>query len=116
MLLNPEITRPQINLYKNKLDCMISALNKYMHLAFDYVVPSHGMFVWLEFSKLNIEEYKEYIFEKSKVLFIPASAFLAGKSTGKQAMRLNFTYPSCEQIILGIKNLADCLNSLEKNH
>ena len=111
-----EITRPQINLYKKKLDCMISALNKYMDLDFDYVVPMHGMFIWLEFSKLNIEEHKEYIFEQSKVLFIPASAFLAGKLTEKQAMRLNFTYPSCEQITLGIKNLAYILNGLEKKY
>lgn len=112
----PGIIQPQINLYKSKRDFMISALNEHMKIPFHYVVPKHGMFIWLEFPKSNLEQYKEYIFEKSKVLYIPGSAFSVGKSIEKQAMRLNFTYPSCVEIELGIKKLSDVLNTLEKNY
>ncbi|KTD43664.1 PLP-dependent aminotransferase family protein [Legionella quateirensis] len=108
----PQVIEPQVKLYNKKLECMITALNEHMEIEFNYVKPQHGMFVWLEFPHINIERHKEYLFEKSKTLFIPGSAFAVDKSINKQAMRLNFTYPSCEEIQLGIKKLNDSIINL----
>ena len=110
----PEIVQPQIKLYKAKLDCMISAIHEYMNFPFNYALPKHGMFIWLEFPTIDLEQYKDDLFKKSGVLFIPASAFSVEENIKKQAMRLNFTYPSCENIILGIKKLSNGLKALEK--
>lgn len=107
-----EITAPQISLYKKKRDCMLSALDEYMDVEHHYVLPKHGMFLWLEFPNLPIERFKERLFEQSRVLFIPGSAFSVQKIAIKQAMRLNFTYPSFETIRLGIKLLSDALLDL----
>ncbi|MBA2655831.1 MAG: PLP-dependent aminotransferase family protein [Tatlockia sp.] len=108
-----DFTKPQISLYKIKLDCMISALKEYLHIPFNYVVPKHGMFIWLEFPTLDIEQHTDYLFAESKVLYIPASAFSIKKSISKNAMRLSFTYSSCDQIKLGIRKLSAGLNFLE---
>lgn len=107
-----EITKPQIASYKAKRDCMISALQKHMKIPFNYVVPSHGMFIWLEFPDTDIEQHKAELFKKAKVLFIPASAFAVNQSIKKQAMRLNFTYSSHDEIIAGVKQLSDAMYDL----
>ena len=107
------ITQPQINLYKEKRDCMIAAIKEYLKIPFKLVCPKHGMFIWLEFPCHDIEKFQKFIFEKSRVLYIPGSAFSVVKSVDKQAIRLNFSFPTCAMIVLGIKKLSACLNLLE---
>jgi 2-aminoadipate transaminase len=107
-----EIVKPQLVLYRNKMDCMITALAKFLKIPYNIVLPKHGMFLWLEFPDVSIENNKEFLFETSKVLFIPGSAFSIANTIQKQALRLNFTYPSHEKIIEGIQRLANVLNRL----
>lgn len=105
-----EIIEPQKNLYKRKRDCMITALKKYLKIPYRYSEPKHGMFLWLEFSNADMQDLQQHIFEKSKVIYIPENAFSVVKNTTKQAIRLNFTYPSFTEIELGMKNLCAVLN------
>ena len=45
---------------------------------------------------------------KFKVAFVPGSAFY-GDHPDKHHMRVNFSYPSKEQLTEGIRRLADCI-------
>lgn len=108
-----EIVKPQVELYRSKMDCMITALEQSLRIPYRLVPPKHGMFLWLEFPESAIEDNKNYLFEESKVLFIPGSAFSPTHAPQKQAMRLGFTYPSHEQIMQGIQRLANALNRLQ---
>ena len=110
-----EITRPQKELYKTKRDCMIKALNDYLQIPFHYEIPSHGMFLWLEFPNSGLEQLHDAVFDQSKVLYIPASAFSVGTCSKKTGIRLNFTHPSCDDIVLGIKQLSNALNQRLSN-
>ena len=107
-----EFVKPQLDLYRSKMDCMLTALNQYLKIPYQVVMPKHGMFLWLEFPDTPIEDNKAFLFNSAKVLFIPGSAFSATHSKQKQMMRLSFTYPSHEEIIEGIRRLADALNRL----
>ncbi|CEK09594.1 aminotransferase-like domain-containing protein [Legionella hackeliae] len=104
-----EITYPQKIHYKSKLECMINALEEFIDIPCRYIKPKHGMFIWLEFLSNQFKLEHDRIFHKSNVLYIPESAFAVGKSTGKQAIRLSFAYPTLDQIILGIKKLGDTI-------
>ncbi|KTD07256.1 PLP-dependent aminotransferase family protein [Legionella jamestowniensis] len=101
-----EITYPQIKHYKNKLEYMAKALDEYMDIPFRYVMPKHGMFIWLELPNTHVQLSHEAVFKQSNVLYIPESAFLVGKPTGRQAIRLSFTYPTLDEISLGIQKLS----------
>ena len=91
---------------------MLASLDDFLKIPYKVVIPTHGMFLWLEFSEHMIEENMSYIFEQSKVLFIPGSAFSPTTSCEKQAIRLGFTYPSHQEIIEGIRRLSSALNKL----
>lgn len=110
----PDMIAPQKVLYQHKRDCMVAALRQYIKVPFQYVIPQHGMFIWLVFLEVNIEKNRDLLFEKSNVLFIPGSAFSINKNPGVQAMRLNFTSPSFENIELAIQRLGQAL--LEINY
>ena len=71
------------------------------------------MFIWLEFINNNIKLNHDSVFNKSKVLYIPESAFSVDKSSRKQAIRLNFTYPSFDEIEQGIKKLSAAMDSCD---
>ncbi len=112
-----DITRPQSTLYKEKLYHMIAAIHRHIKVPFRYTKPSHGMFLWLEFEDMKILENNDYLFNMSKVLYVPATAFSITKNEQKnvkQAIRLNFSYPSFEDIDRGIKRLGEALSSLER--
>lgn len=116
-----EITAPQKALYKSKLDTMVKALETFMSIPYSFVMPKHGMFIWLELQHNGLDLQHENLFHKSKVLYMPASAFAIGRSKLRQAIRLNFTYPSHDEIINGVEKLStllkDCglgMNELKK--
>lgn len=109
-----DIAAPQIALYKEKLTRMKHALDEHMKIPFRWVIPEHGMFIWLEFPSVNIETHLDSIFEEAGVLFIPGSAFSVERNLQKQAIRLNFTSPSFADIDLGIKKLSEVLLKISK--
>lgn len=111
-----EIIYPQIASYAEKLDYMISAIKHYVKIPYNFSTPKHGMFLWLEFFETDIEKYKDYIINESKVLFIPSSAFAINKYSKRNAIRLNFTSPSILDIELGIKNLSNALSKVTKTN
>ena len=106
-LLKPHIKKI-VKVYRKKRDLMLEALEKYMpnEAGIDWTHPHGGLFLWVSLPEhLDAEELFPKAVEK-KVAYVMGSAFHFDRS-GKNTMRLNFSFPSEEQIEEGIKRLAD---------
>ena len=106
-LLKPHIEKI-VKAYRKKRDIMIQALEKYMpkDAGIDWTHPQGGLFLWITLpEQLDAEALFPEAVEK-KVAYVMGAAFHFDRS-GKNTLRLNFSYPSEEQIEEGIKRLAD---------
>lgn len=106
-LLKPHIEKI-VKAYRKKRDIMIQALEKYMpkDAGIDWTHPQGGLFLWITLpEQLDAEALFPMAVEK-KVAYVMGAAFHFDRS-GKNTLRLNFSYPSEEQIEEGIKRLAD---------
>jgi len=92
-------------LYGQKLEVMLKALTQYMPRNVEWSKPEGGLFLWVKLpEKMSTNDlFPKAI--KNKVAYVVGSAFHCdGK--GRNAMRLNFSYSSEQQINEGIKRLA----------
>lgn len=99
-----------VDVYRRKRDRMIRALDKYMPQkeGIDWTHPQGGLFLWVRLpERMDTEVLLPRAVEK-KVAYVVGSAFHFDRS-GKNTMRLNFSYPSEEQIDEGIKRLAEVI-------
>ena len=94
--------------YKSKKDVMVSALEKYMPEGVTWTKPEGGLFLWLRLPKNMNADKMFYDAVKENVAYVIGSAFHADGS-GKNTMRLNFSFPTEEQIKEGIKRLASTI-------
>jgi 2-aminoadipate transaminase len=92
--------------YKGKKDAMLSALQTYMPEGVTWTKPEGGMFLFVRLPEnMNADEmFPEAI--KENVAYVIGSSFHCDGS-GKNTMRLNFSYPTKEEINEGIKRLAE---------
>ena len=105
-LLKPHIKKI-VKIYRKKRDSMLQALEEYMpeEAGIDWTHPEGGLFLWVCLPEhLDAEKLLIRAVEK-KVAYVIGSAFHFDRS-GKNTMRLNFSYSSEEQIDEGIKRLA----------
>ena len=96
------------SLYAKKRGVMIHALQRYMPETVEWTEPEGGLFLWV---KLPENMDTTALFPKAvenKVAYVIGSAFHCN-GKGQNTMRLNFSYPSEEQIEEGIKRLAKML-------
>jgi 2-aminoadipate transaminase len=99
-----------IDLYRKKRDIMIDALEEYMPQGsgVDWTHPEGGLFLWLTLPEnMDAGEMFPKAVEK-KVAYVVGSAFHFDRS-GHNTMRLNFSFPSEEEIQEGIKRLAELI-------
>ncbi len=106
-LLKPHIEK-SVSYYRKKQKTMLEALDKYMpkDAGIDWTHPEGGLFLWMCLPE-NMDA--DALFPKAvekKVAYVMGSAFHFDRS-GKNSLRLNFSYPSEEQIDEGIKRLAE---------
>ncbi len=93
-----------IQMYKRKRDLMINTLQDLAPKDTEWTRPDGGMFLWV---KTNPKIDAEKMFPnaiKNGVAYVIGSAFYPDRS-GKNTMRLNFTYPTDLNIVEGIKRL-----------
>ncbi|MEI7482190.1 MAG: PLP-dependent aminotransferase family protein [Elusimicrobiota bacterium] len=91
--------------YKTKKDTMLNALAEHMPEGVTWTKPEGGLFLWV---KLPESMSADDMFEdaiKENVAYVIGSAFHCDGS-GKNTMRLNFSYATPDEIAEGIKRLA----------
>jgi 2-aminoadipate transaminase len=72
--------------------------------------PEGGLFLWATVPEEidTLELFHEAI--KFKVAFVPGEVFY-GENPAKNHMRLNFSYPSKNQLAIAAKRLSDCIKN-----
>lgn len=98
--------------YKPYLESMLNALEKYMPKEVSWTKPEGGIFLWLDCpDHINTDELFE-LSKNEKVTFIPGSKFYPSNHEKYNSLRLNFSFPTHEQIDEGIKRLAELLKKV----
>ncbi len=94
-----------IQSYKEKKDVMIAAFEKYMPEGVTWTVPEGGLFLFVTLPE-HMDAEKLFLKAiKKKVAFVIGSVFHCDGS-GKNTMRINFSYVSKEKNLEGVKRLA----------
>ncbi|MCL2071184.1 MAG: PLP-dependent aminotransferase family protein [Oscillospiraceae bacterium] len=91
-------------LYKAKCKLMLECL-QYLPLSIEFTQPDGGLFIWgtlpggdmIHFCKKAVE---------NKVAIVPGNAFLVNENEHCNSFRLNFSFPSNEQIEKGVEILS----------
>ena len=97
-----------IDSYRIKRDTMLEGFKKYMPEGVTWTEPEGGLFLFLYLPK---HMDSEKIFQQAidqKVAYVIGSVFHCDGS-GKNTMRLNFSFPSLEQNKEGVKRLAEVI-------
>lgn len=91
--------------YKSKKDAMLTALQENMPEGVTWTKPEGGLFLWVRLPEhVSADDmFPEAVQEN--VAYVIGSAFHCDGS-GKNTMRLNFSYATVEQIGEGVKRLA----------
>lgn len=92
-------------IYKKKLDLMCDCIDKELGDFVEYVRPEGGLFIWCKLpDDVDMLEFVQKAVEK-KVAVVPGNAFLMNDTDKTQYIRLNFSTPSDEGIVNGVKAL-----------
>jgi 2-aminoadipate transaminase len=96
------------SLYKEKRQVMLDALEKYMPDCVCWTKPEGGLFLWMRLPENmdSTELFKKAV--ENNVAYVIGSAF-HHDGCGKNTLRINFSYPTKEKIVEGIKRLSDVI-------
>jgi 2-aminoadipate transaminase len=102
-------------IYREKRQVMLDALEQYMPKlqGLRWTRPQGGLFLWVTLPKYMDSE--ELFFEavEQNVAFVIGTAFYSNNG-GRNAMRLNFSFPTKEDIVEGVKRLAKVIEEHDK--
>lgn len=100
-----------IEKYREKRDCMLDALEKYMPAGVKWVKPEGGLFLMITMPE-HIDSEKLFVkaIEKN-VAFVIGHAFFCN-DTGHNTMRLNFSFSTMEDNVEGIRRLAESIKEM----
>ncbi|MDR2011057.1 MAG: PLP-dependent aminotransferase family protein [Bacteroidales bacterium] len=97
-----------IDLYREKRDLMLNCFKQYMPEGVTWTEPQGGLFLFLYLPE-NMDAEKLFdVAIKNDVAFVIGQVFHCDGS-GKNTMRLNFSFPTHEQIDTGIQRLAKAI-------
>lgn len=97
-----------IGVYRQKRDLMLKTLAEVMPEGISWTRPEGGLFLWLTLPKhMNASELLHKAIE-NKVAFVAGVDFYPSGNV-RNDMRLNFSYSSPEQIVEGLKRLAQTI-------
>ena len=96
--------------YREKLAIFMNTMQEFFpkDMGVTWTKPEGGLFLWATVPEGidTLELFYEAI--KFKVAFVPGEVFY-GEKPAKNHMRLNFSYPSKNQLTEAVKRLSDCL-------
>ncbi len=101
--------------YREKRQIMLDALDKYMPKlpGLKWTKPQGGLFLWVTLPRYMDSE--ELFFEaiEQNVAFVIGTAFYCNNG-GRNTMRLNFSFPTKEDIVEGIRRLAKVIEEHDR--
>ena len=97
--------------YRTRRDAMLEALDEYFPPEASWTHPEGGFFVWV-----TLPEYVDtgsMLAEalEAGVTYVPGDSFFPGGASGKNCMRINFSYESPENLREAIRRLAKVVES-----
>ena len=92
-------------IYRHKCSLMLDALDKYMPECVKYTRPEGGLFVWCTMPKSADADAFVKEATKNNIRVVPGATFNCDTEEPSMSFRLNFSTPSDEQIVNGIKAL-----------
>lgn len=95
-------------LYKNKCNLMLSELDKHVAGKAEYTRPEGGLFIWLTVKGGNGDDIAKRALE-NKLAVVTGSSFNPIQGGYSPSVRLNYSTPSDEQIVEGVKRLSEIL-------
>lgn len=96
--------------YKEKCSLMLKEMNKHFSKDCKWTVPEGGMFIWVTLPpRINMLNFVQQALTY-KVAVVPGNAFYDDDKKLCQSFRMNFSMPTNEQIIKGIKILGDLMH------
>jgi 2-aminoadipate transaminase len=103
--------------YLRRRDVMLEALRRQMPAGTRWTVPDAGIYIWVQ-----LPEYFDTMcaldsaLNEYRVAYMPGQAFATqATAAARNCMRLNFSYPTVEQIGTGIQALGDLFRAMAKN-
>lgn len=100
-----------IEMYRVKRDLMLDSFKKFMPKGITWTEPEGGLFLFLNLPEgMDSEDLFKIAIEKN-VAFVIGKVFHCDGS-GENTMRLNFSFPTHEQIDIGVKRLAGAIVEL----
>lgn len=97
-----------IKLYKHKKDLMMDCFEKYLPEGVKWTNPEGGLFLFVYLPEHMDAEKLFKIAIANKVAFVLGTVFYCDGS-GKNTLRINFSYCSDEQIVEGVKRLGQAI-------
>lgn len=92
-------------LYRERRDAMVDALDAHFPAEARTRLPEGGLFLWVTLpAPLDTKAMLARALEEG-VAYVPGTAFYPIKEHGKRSMRLNFSFPSGEEIEEGMRRL-----------
>lgn len=94
-------------IYRKKLNLMCDCLDEYCGGFIEYVRPEGGLFVWAKLPEsVDMLAYVKRLLD-FKVAVVPGSSFMTDDTAPCQYIRLNFSTPSEENIVKGVKIMGE---------
>lgn len=100
--------------YRRRRDVMLETLQAQFPTGTEWAVPDAGLYVWVRLPEhFDTMSALDSALSEHRVAYMPGQAFTPRvSSTAQRSMRLNFSYPTAEQIVKGLKSLGDLFRSV----
>lgn len=104
--MNEHLTRLQA-IYRAQATLMLKEMDEHFHPSVKYTRPEGGMFIWVTFPDgVDVNDFVQDAI-KQKVAVVPGAAFLCDDKAPCQSIRMNFSTPTKENIIKGVRILGE---------
>ena len=95
-----------IALYKERRDTMLAALDEFFPPEASWTHPAGGMFLWITLPDYMDTDSMLAEALEAGVTYVPGNSFFPDGVTGKNSMRVNFSFETPESITEAIRRLA----------
>lgn len=101
-------------LYRRKCQLMLGELEKHLPKEITFTRPEGGLFIWCTLPEgVDMNAFVKSAIDK-KVAVVPGTTFNCDTEAPSRAFRLNYSTPSDEQIVEGVKRLGEAAREFLK--